>query len=77
MPAPYEQRKLEKSELYDLVNDMSEATNAASLNPKMIEQLEKEAEAARSELGDALTKRNGKGTREPGKLEAPARQSSG
>ncbi len=69
-PVPYEQRKLERSELYDLVNDISETKDLAGEHPDMVKRLETEAEKARAELGDALTKRKGKGTREPGRVEA-------
>ena len=71
VPAPYEQRKLEKAELYDLEKDISEETNIAESQADIVGRLEAEAEKARAELGDALTKRKGKGTREPGKLEKP------
>ena len=57
MPAPYEQRKIEQAELYDLVNDISEATDVAAQHPDIVKRLEAEAEKARQELGDALTKR--------------------
>jgi arylsulfatase A len=72
LPAPYENRKLEKAELYDLVNDISEATDVAEQHPKMVKHLEADAEKSRTELGDALTKRTGKGAREPGRLTGPA-----
>ena len=67
-PAPYQQRKLEKAELYDLVNDVSEATDISSRHPDLVKRLEAEAENARAELGDVLTKRTGKGVREPGRV---------
>jgi len=67
-PAPYEQRKLEKSELYDLVSDISETTDVSAQHPDLVKRLEAEAEKARQELGDAITKRTGKGTREPGRV---------
>ena len=67
-PAPYQQRKLESSELYDLDRDISEASNVAEQNPDMVKRLEALAEQAREELGDSLTKRTGKGAREPGQL---------
>ena len=67
-PAPYEQRKLEQAELYDLVKDISEATDVAAQHPDIVKQLEAEAEKARLELGDALTKQAGKGLREPGRV---------
>jgi len=68
LPVPYEQRKLEKAELYDLVNDISEVTDVAARHPDLVKRLEGEAEKAREELGDALTKRTGKGVREPGRV---------
>ena len=67
-PVPYEQRKVEHAELYDLVNDISEATNVASQYPDTVNRLEAEAGKARRELGDSLTKAKGKGTREPGRV---------
>jgi arylsulfatase len=69
-PAPYEQRKLERAELYDLIHDISETKDLAGEHPDMVKRLEAEAEKARAELGDALTKRAGAGTREPGRVEA-------
>jgi arylsulfatase len=69
-PVPYEPRKLEHAELYDLVNDISETKDAADAHPSTEGILKAEAERARQELGDALTKRVGKGTREPGKVAA-------
>ena len=66
-PVPYEQRKLERAELYDLESDVSEATDVAAGHPDVVARLEGEAEQARGELGDALTKRIGKGTRPPGR----------
>jgi arylsulfatase A len=68
LPVPYEHRKIERPELYDLVNDISEATNVAAQHPDVMAQLQAEAEKARQELGDALTKVKGKGHREPGRV---------
>ena len=70
-PIPYEQRKVESPELYDLVNDRGETINVAGQKPRIVQQLEAEAEKARAELGDALTKRSGSGTREPGRRSVP------
>ncbi len=67
-PVPYEQRKLENPELYDLENDLSEARDVADQHPDIVRRLLAEAERAREELGDALTKRSGSGAREPGRL---------
>lgn len=61
--------KVEKIELYDLVNDMSETTDVAEKHPDIVQRLESEAEKARVELGDSLKKRTGKGVREPGRVE--------
>jgi arylsulfatase A-like enzyme len=67
-PVPYEQRKLERAELYDLVNDVSETIDVASQHAAIVKRLEAEAEKARQELGDSLTKLTGKGSREPGRV---------
>ena len=56
------------AELYDLVNDVSEVTDVGAQQPDLVKRLESEAEKARDELGDVLTKRTGKGVREPGRL---------
>ena len=68
IPAPQVSIKIEKNELYDLVNDVSEKTNVISAHPDIVKLLEAEAEKARVELGDALTNREGKGVREPGRV---------
>jgi len=68
VPASYENRKLEKAELYDLESDISEQADVAAQHTELVKQLEAEAEKARTELGDALTQRVGKGVREPGRL---------
>ena len=68
IPAPYEQRKLETAELYDLTKDIIEGRDVAAQNPEIVKRLEAEAEKARQELGDTLTQRSGKGTREPGRV---------
>ena len=68
-PVPYEERKVEKAELYDLVNDLSETKDLAAEHPDIVATLEGQAEKAHAELGDALTKRAGRGVREPGRVE--------
>ncbi len=65
-PAKYENAKLAQPELYDLKNDRGEKFDVASAHPDIVKQLESQAEAARAELGDAITKREGAGTRKPG-----------
>ncbi len=72
VPAKYEQRKLEQPELYDLKNDLSEASNVADQHPGIVQRLLALAEQARVELGDSLTQRTGQGVREPGRLPEPA-----
>jgi len=52
-------------ELYDLETDRGESRNVYRLNPAVAKKLSKYAEKARKELGDALTKRAGTGTRNP------------
>jgi arylsulfatase A len=66
VPVPYSFRKIEHEELYDLVHDISETTDVSAQYPEMVRHLEAEAEKARADLGDALTKRPGPGRREPG-----------
>ena len=50
------------------MKDISEATDVAAQHPDVVKQLEAEAEKARLELGDSLSKRQGKGVREPGRV---------
>ena len=68
VPGNYVNRKLKTAELYDLVNDIGETTDVSAQHPEIVKQLEAEAETARADLGDALTKRPGTGRREPGHL---------
>jgi arylsulfatase A len=67
-PGLYRQVKIEKPELYDLDADVGETRNVADANPQVVKRLLAFADEARAELGDALTKRVGKGVREPGRL---------
>ncbi len=69
IPAAYETRLLEKPELYDLTNDLGETRSVATEHPDIVARLEGLAEKAREDLGDALTKRAGKGTRPPGRVD--------
>lgn len=64
-PAQYEQRKIEKAELYDLNGDIGEAVDVASQHADIVQHLQALAETAREELGDSLTNRIGKGVRPP------------
>jgi arylsulfatase A len=67
-PVGYQQRKIQTAELYDLTGDLGETTDVATRHPEIVARLETEAEAARLELGDALTGRVGKGSRQPGRV---------
>jgi len=67
-PGRYQQVKIEKPELYDLAADVSESKDVAAANPEVVKKLLALADAARDDLGDALTKNTGKGVREPGRL---------
>ncbi len=73
-PVSYQTRKIEKAELYDLDNDISETTDLAGKYPEVVERLEAYAEESREELGDSLTQRTGKGAREPGRLAENSQQ---
>jgi len=66
-PVPYASARTE-TELYHLERDISETDNVADENPDVVARLLAEAEKARDELGDRLTKREGSGSREPGRL---------
>jgi arylsulfatase A-like enzyme len=61
----YEVRRIELS-LYDLAADPGETRNLAGEHPEMVKRLSKLAEAARADLGDALTGREGSGVRPAG-----------
>jgi hypothetical protein len=68
VPVPYLQGKIEKEELYDLVNDISETNDVFARHPDIVKRLEGDAETARADLGDGLTKQNGSNRRTPGHL---------
>ncbi len=57
------------AELYDLEIDPSETKNVAAENPDVVKRLQAQLELAREDLGDAKTKREGKGVRPAGKVE--------
>jgi arylsulfatase len=60
-------------ELYDLEGDPGERHDVAARHPEIVAALERVAEAARAELGDALTGRAGAGVRPPGGVVKPPR----
>ncbi len=67
-PVAYAQLKVDTG-LYDLARDPGETKNVAAQNPDVVQRLLALAEEARDDLGDSLTKRKGKGVREPGRVE--------
>ncbi|MDG2201767.1 MAG: sulfatase [Phycisphaerales bacterium] len=55
-------------ELYDLETDPGETTDVSDQYPEVMERMLGIAETARADLGDTLTKREGTGRRQPGRL---------
>jgi len=55
-------------ELYNLRDDPGETRNVADAHPAVLTRLLSFAEDARQELGDAKTRRTGRGVREPGRV---------
>jgi arylsulfatase A len=69
-PIPYDQVKIQQSELYDLKADIAEEHDVTKEHPQIVKDLLALAEKARQELGDALTKRTGMGVRQSGHVPA-------
>lgn len=67
-PGRYRQVRMAAPELYDLAADIGEARNVFADQPDVVRRLMAHVEAARADLGDALTKRTGTGVREPGRM---------
>ena len=67
IPVKYGQAEAEL-ELYNLKDDIGETHNVAERFPEVVARLEQAAEAARTELGDKLTKRQGNAIRPAAKL---------
>ena len=67
-PGPYKSAKC-GLELYNLESDMGEQHNVIDQHADVVEKLKQIAQRARTELGDALTKTEGKEVRPAGKLE--------
>lgn len=66
-PSKYSQGQIELA-LFDLKKDVGESENVADAHPKIVKRLSRHAEAARVDLGDKLTNRQGDGIRPAGKL---------
>jgi len=71
VPGKYKQAKIEKAQLFNLTSDVGESKDVAAGNPGVVKKLLEYAELAREDLGDALTKRTGRGLREPGRAAKP------
>ncbi len=67
VPNSYSQAKI-GLELFDLKHDRGETTNVADQHPEIVKRLQQQAEKARLDLGDRLTKRRGKGIRPAGRM---------
>jgi arylsulfatase A len=67
-PAKYDNHELSAPALYDLKADIGEKNDVAAQYPAEVKQLLAFAEKCRAELGDSLTKRTGRGSREPGRI---------
>ncbi len=67
-PGPYKNLRCQL-ELYNLESDIGEQQNVLDKHPEVVAKLQKIAEAARTELGDALTKAPGSELRPAGTLE--------
>ncbi len=65
-PGTYKPTKIVDAELYDLATEIGEKTNVAAAHAAVVKTLQATAEAARKELGDSLTKREGSANRKPG-----------
>ena len=59
-------------ELYDLEADLGETTNLAHENPEVVMRLLALIEQARDALGAALTGREGRNIRPPGRVTSPS-----
>ncbi len=71
IPAKYAQKQIERPELYNVRDDPAEANNVSRQHPDVVATLLAQADAARRELGDALTSVTGRGNRPPGQRAAP------
>ncbi len=70
LPIDYDQNTLTQIELYDLSLDVAESNNVAKENPDIVATINAIAEKARQQLGDSLTKQEGKEVRAAGFVES-------
>jgi arylsulfatase A-like enzyme len=71
-PGRYAKQQIGLS-LFDLEKDVGETKNVAGKNPDVVKRLLSFVERAREDLGDALTNREGKNVRAPGRLATSSR----
>jgi len=67
VPVAYKQRKT-KQALYDLKNDVGEASDVSADHPDVVARLERAGDEARTALGDELTGRTGSEVRAAGRI---------
>jgi len=67
-PVKYDSATLPAPALFELARDPGETTDVAAAHPEIVQRLQTFAEKCRSDLGDSLTGRTGKGLREPGRF---------
>ncbi|MCP4194449.1 MAG: sulfatase [Planctomycetaceae bacterium] len=67
IPAPYSQTEIGLT-LFDLKTDIAEKLDVSEQHPEIVQRLQGMADAARTELGDSLTKQVGEHIRPAGKL---------
>ncbi|MDP7070386.1 MAG: sulfatase [Phycisphaerales bacterium] len=68
VPAKYTYGIPQNLALYDLQADPGETTDVKALHPEVMDRFLAVVEAARADLGDALTGSEGSGVREPGRV---------
>ncbi|MFO0960827.1 MAG: sulfatase [Isosphaeraceae bacterium] len=71
-PSPYLTARVGRV-LYNLRDDPGERTDRSAEHPEVVARLESLADGIRGELGDSLTGVNGRGVREPGRVEEEPR----
>lgn len=69
IPVKYINLKLEKTELFDLSNDLGETTDLSAQFPEILAKMNESAEIARKDHGDSLTGNEGSGNRKAGRIE--------
>ena len=74
LPVKYDRLALAAPELFDLDADPGQKNNVADRHPDVLRKMLAYAEQAREDLGDGLTRREGTGRREPGRLPEQGRK---